>query len=71
MISNSLDTAIGVADKHTTVSYYFQFMWSPVKNVFIVPEFGLIDYNDYERDGVADDDLGSGWYFGVKWQINF
>jgi hypothetical protein len=70
-ISNSLDTAAGVESEQMTVAYYIQFMWSPVKNVFIVPEFGLVDYNDLERTGTADEDLGAGWYLGIKWQINF
>jgi len=68
---NNLDTASGIESKQNTVNYYVQFMWSPVKNVFFVPEFGLIDYNNLKVTNAADEDLGVGWYFGIKWQINF
>jgi len=39
--------------------------------VFIVPEFGIIDYNKLEFDGQSDIDYGKLTWFGIKWQINF
>jgi hypothetical protein len=61
----------GVEDEYTTMAYYLQMAWSPVKNVFIVPEVGYADYGDRERTGAADLDLGDAKYVGIKWQINF
>lgn len=61
----------GVEEKNTVMTYYVQMTWSPAKNVFIVPEFGVIDYGDYKETGLADVDLGKTTYLGVKWQINF
>jgi len=51
--------------------YYVQAVWSPAKNVFIVPEFGVIDNGDLEVTDVPDTDLGKVTWFGIKWQINF
>jgi len=51
--------------------YYIQATWSPAKNVFIVPEFGIIDNGDLKISGLGDADLGKVTWFGVKWQINF
>jgi hypothetical protein len=51
--------------------YYVQAQWSPAKNVFIVPEFGIIDNGDLKVTGDPDLDLGKVTWFGVKWQINF
>jgi len=70
-IGNELDTAPGVTSEQTTQTYYIQAAISPVKNVFIMPEMGVVDYGDLEVTGAADTDLGSGFYFGVKFQINF
>jgi hypothetical protein len=68
------DTGINSDAEQDTTFYYLQAMWSPAKNVFIVPEFGWVDYgkNDVTTAGVTTStDLGSGWYLGIKWQINF
>jgi hypothetical protein len=65
------DVATSIEASQTVMSYYLQLAYSPVKNVFIVPEIGFIDYGDLEVDGEPDEALGSGWYFGIKWQINF
>jgi len=51
--------------------YYVNATWSPAKNVFIVPEFGIIDNGDLEISGEPDNDLGDVMWFGIKWQINF
>jgi hypothetical protein len=61
----------GITEEQTVISYYLQMAWSPVKNVFIVPEIGWIDYGDFKATGEADVDLGTSKYVGVKWQINF
>jgi len=68
------DTGINSDAEQDTLFYYLQAMWSPAKNVFIVPEFGWVDYgkNDVTTAGVTTStDLGSAWYLGIKWQINF
>jgi hypothetical protein len=70
-IQNKQDQAVGIESKQTTLAYYLQLAYSPVKNVFLVPEFGYVDYGDYEVSGQADNDLGGAWYLGMKWQINF
>jgi hypothetical protein len=42
-----------------------------VKNVFIVPEIGIIDYNKLKSSDSADLKYGDLTWFGIKWQINF
>lgn len=61
----------GTKEEQETWAYYVQMSWSPTRNVFIIPELGIVDYGDREVTGAADVDLGSATYFGVKWQINF
>lgn len=56
--------------EQTTWVYYIGFGWSPAKNVFIVPEFGIIDYKKLETSA-GDVDFGDLTWFGIKWQINF
>ena len=51
--------------------YYIQATFSPAKNVFIVPEFCIVDNGDLEISGLSDTDLGKVTWFGIKWQINF
>jgi len=70
-VSGEIDTAPGITREDTTMAYYLQMAWSPVKNVFIIPEFGWLDYGDREVTGAADVDQGSATYLGIKWQINF
>jgi hypothetical protein len=53
-----------------TYTYYIGFGWSPAKNVFIVPEVGVVDYNSVDTT-VGDVDLGKLTWVGIKWQINF
>jgi hypothetical protein len=50
---------------------YAQAVWSPAKNVFIVPEFGIVDNGELEVTGQLDIDLGKVTWLGIKWQINF
>jgi len=52
-------------------TYYLLATWSPAKNVYIVPEFGVIDATKFKVTGRNDVDLGSLWWLGIKWQINF
>lgn len=70
-LSNERDNAPGITEEQSTNAYYIQMSWSPAKNVFIIPELGIVDYGDKEVTGAADVDLGSVFYAGIKWQINF
>jgi len=70
-VSGEIDLAPGVTREDTTMSYYLQLAWSPAKNVFIIPEFGIIDYGEREVTGLADVDQGKATWLGIKWQINF
>jgi len=56
--------------KQSTYTYYIQMTWSPVKNVFFVPEFGIIDFDKLQ---IQDTDLnyGTTTWLGIKWMINF
>jgi|GEM_PF-475770 len=60
-----------VSFEQSTYTYYIQMTWSPVKNVFIVPEIGIIDYNKLKSSDSADLNYGNLTWFGIKWQINF
>jgi len=57
--------------KQTSWVYYIQMTWSPAKNVYIIPELGVIDYKKLQITGDDDVDLGKTTWFGIKWQINF
>ena len=57
--------------KQSSWTYYIQAVWSPAKNVYIVPEFGIIDYRKLEITDDDDVDLGKTTWFGIKWMINF
>ena len=61
--------------EQTTWTYYLQMTWSPVKNVFIIPEIGMVDFDKLKTSGaaVATPDLNYGAlsWIGIKWQINF
>jgi hypothetical protein len=60
----------GQTIENTTMVYYLQMVWSPAKNVFIVPEIGMIDNGDFEVPGEKLG-LGDVSWLGIKWQINF
>ncbi len=60
----------GFDAEQTTYTYYIGFGWSPAKNVFIVPELGVVDYNKLETP-TGDIDYGKLTWLGIKWQINF
>jgi hypothetical protein len=60
----------GLDAEQTTWTYYIGLGWSPAKNVFIVPELGVVDYNKLES-AAGDLEYGKLTWFGIKWQINF
>ncbi|MCU0596352.1 MAG: hypothetical protein MUC98_12950, partial [Desulfobacterota bacterium] len=57
--------------EQNTYTYYLQMTWMPVKNVFIIPEIGVIDYDKLKTSGNADLNYGDLSWIGIKWQINF
>jgi hypothetical protein len=63
--------AFGIDVEQSQWAYYIQAVFSPAKNVFIVPEFGIIDQGDLEITGEPDEDQGDVTWLGIKWQINF
>jgi hypothetical protein len=62
---------VGGTSEHDVTTWYLQAAISPVKNVFFIPEIGMTDYGDLEITGVTNQDAGTGFYFGLKCQINF
>jgi len=54
-----------------TYTYYLQMTWSPAKNVYIIPEIGIIDYDKLKSSGNADLNYGDLSWVGIKWMINF
>jgi len=60
-----------VSFEQNTYSYYIQMTWSPVKNVIIIPEIGVIDYDKLKSSDNADLTYGNLTWIGIKWQINF
>jgi hypothetical protein len=64
------DSAGGTLEQDVWM-YYISATWSPAKNVFIVPELGIIDAGSLKSTGDSDLDLGGMWWLGIKWQINF
>ena len=56
--------------KQTTYTYYVQSTWSPVKNVYFVPEIGYIDFNKLSIQS-GDLNYGGTFWLGIKWMINF
>jgi hypothetical protein len=69
--TGEVDAEPSITTEQTVNAWYVQAAISPVKNVFLIPEIGVIDYGDYEETGQADVDLGKATYFGMKFQINF
>lgn len=70
MLSNEVEAA-GVTTESETNSYYVQAVITLAKGVYIVPEYGSVDYGDKEVTGAAPTKQGDISYFGAKWQINF
>jgi hypothetical protein len=50
---------------------YIQLVWSLASGVYLVPEVGYRDYGDFEPAIGNKVDLGSQFYAGAKWQIDF
>jgi hypothetical protein len=50
---------------------YIQLVWSLASGVYLVPEVGYRDYGDFEPVIGNTVDLGSQFYAGAKWQIDF
>jgi hypothetical protein len=73
--NNEVDEA-GFKLSQDVRSYYLNATINLAKNVFIVPEVGVVDYDEVEAAGGGLDyadagDRGDMTYFGAKWQINF
>jgi len=60
-------------DKNTYLEYYLQAVWKMAPSVYLIPEVGYRDFGDlkFSTANTADIDLGSLFYFGAKWQIDF
>ena len=58
-------------NENSYMEYYLQAVITMAKGVYLVPEVGYRDYGDLELRNVPDQDLGSLWYAGAKWQIDF
>ncbi len=58
-----------------STGYYIQAKIALAKNVFLIPEFGKLDFEDYEETNAAGNNVrysqGDRTYFGAKWQIDF
>ena len=70
------DSYQGVKIKNNYLEYYLQAVFTLAKGVYIIPEIGYRDFGtqdvDKPFDIVAPDvDLGSLFYAGAKWQIDF
>jgi hypothetical protein len=55
----------------TSGTWYVQAVISPVKNFYIVPEVGQINYGDLHVSGYPNRNLGNIFWAGIKWQIDF
>jgi hypothetical protein len=62
---HELDTSGAKADE--TTQYYVNLTYVITPGFFIVPEIGMIDFED-DADSLDEDEL---LYYGLKWQINF
>jgi hypothetical protein len=70
------DSYQGVKIKNNYLEYYLQAVFTLAKGVYIIPEIGYRDFGTQDIDKpffiVAPDvDLGSLFYAGAKWQIDF
>jgi hypothetical protein len=67
----SVDSLLGLGEiEQSTFTYYIQMNWSPVKNVFIIPEFGIVDFDKIDVQSTSLD-YGKMTWLGIKWMINF
>jgi hypothetical protein len=70
----SIGAPAGVSLKDDEIfTYYVNAVWEVAPGVFILPEVGIIDYEDGPISGAVPklEDDGDVTYFGAKWQINF
>ena len=60
-------------DKNTYMEYYLQAVWKLAAGVYLIPEVGYRDFGDLEfsNPNTNDKNIGSLFYAGAKWQINF
>jgi hypothetical protein len=70
------DSYQGISIKNNYLEYYLQAVFTLAKGIYIVPEVGYRDYGKAKIDTpfyiiVPDVDLGSLFYAGAKWQIDF
>jgi hypothetical protein len=56
---------VASSKKDTADQFYLNCVINIAPGFFVVPEFGMVDYE------VQDTDTGDFTYFGAKWQINF
>jgi hypothetical protein len=56
--------------KQSENTYYLQMAWSPTKNVYIIPELGVVSYGKLKTIQ-GDLNYGDLSWAGIKWQINF
>jgi hypothetical protein len=56
--------------KQSTWTYYLNMTWSPVKNVYFVPEVGMVDFGKLKVQQ-GDLNYGNMTWIGMKWMINF
>ena len=70
LIHNEIDQN-GVRTEAQTRFFYIQTPITLAKDVWIIPEFGTIDYGDLKMTGTADTKLGDISYYSAKWEIRF
>ena len=60
-------------DKNNYLEYYLQAVWKLAPSVYLIPEVGYRDFGKlkFSNPDFEDVDLGSLFYFGAKWQIDF
>jgi hypothetical protein len=60
-------------DKNTYLEYYLQAVWKMAPSVYVIPAVGYRDFGklEFSTANTPDTDLGSLFYAGVKWQIDF
>lgn len=63
-------SVLNVDFEQATLQYYVQCAITLAKNVYLVPEIGVYDYDELEV-GPYSEDWGKVTYAGLKWQINF
>jgi len=57
--------------EQNTYTYYLQMTWMPTKNVYIIPEIGVIDFDKLSISDTPDITYGKTQWIGIKWMINF